>query len=143
MSDAYRVITRSVDGGPTAVGSHGSFTVVIDRPVAIGGRGLGMNGGHLLYLSVAACISNDLYRDAQNAGITLTRVVVTVDGDFEGRASVSTPIEVDVELEGDATETELNALLDEVDRVAEIPNSLRRGTDVRIRSRAIRASPDN
>jgi uncharacterized OsmC-like protein len=137
MSDAYRVITRSVDGGPTAVGSAGPFTVVIDRPVAIGGRGLGMNGGHLLYLSVAACISNDLYRDAQTAGITLTRVVVTVDGDFEGRASVSTRIEVDVELEGDATDAELNALLDEVDRVAEIPNSLRRGTDVRIRNRLI------
>jgi uncharacterized OsmC-like protein len=137
MSDAYRVITRTVDGGPTAVGSHGSFTVVIDRPVAIGGRGLGMNGGHLLYLSVAACISNDLYRDAQTAGIALTRVVVTVDGDFEGRASVSTPIDVDVELEGDATEAELNALLDEVDRVAEIPNSLRRSTDVRIRNRTI------
>lgn len=137
MSDAYRVITRTVDGGPTAVGSHGAFTVVIDRPVAIGGRGLGMNGGHLLYLSVAACISNDLYREAAAAGITLRRVVVTVDGDFEGRASVSTPIEVDVELDGDASAEQLNALLDEVDRVAEIPNSLRRGTEVRLRERRI------
>ena len=140
MSDAYRVITRTVDGGrrpsaPTAPSPSSST-----GPVAIGGRGLGMNGGHLLYLSVAACISNDLYRDAQTAGITLTRVVVIVDGDFEGRASVSTPIDVDVELEGDATEAELNALLDEVDRVAEIPNSLRRGTDVRIRTRTIAGS---
>ena len=138
MSDAYRVITRSVDGGPTAVGSHGAFTVVIDRPVAAGGRGLGMNGGHLLYLSVAACISNDLYRDAAARGIVLTRVVVTVDGDFDGgRGSVSTPIDVDVELEGEATEAELNALLDEVDAIAEIPNSLRNATAVRLRERRI------
>jgi uncharacterized OsmC-like protein len=138
VSDAYRVITRSVDGGPTAVGSHGAFTVVIDRPVGAGGRGLGMNGGHLHYLSVAACISNDLYRDAATRGIALTRVVVTADGDFEGgRGSVSSTIEVDVELEGDATEAELAALLDEVDAIAEIPNSLRRGTEVRIRERRI------
>ena len=137
MSDAYRVETRTVDGGPTAVGSHGHFTVVIDRPTAIGGRGLGMNGGHLLYLSVAACISNDLYREAATAGITLRRVAVTVDGDFAGRASVSTPIDVDVEIDGDATPEQLAALLDEVDRVAEIPNSLRRGTEVRLRERRI------
>lgn len=137
MSDAYRVQTRSVDGGPTAVGSHGAFTVVIDRQLAQGGRGLGMNGGHLLYLSIAACISNDLYRDAAARGITLRRVAVTVDGDFEGRASVSTPIEVDVELEGDASEDELAALLDEVDAIAEISNSIRRGTDVRLRERRI------
>ncbi len=137
MSDAYRVQTRPVDGGPTAVGSPGPFTVVIDRQVAQGGRGLGMNGGHFFYLAVAACISNDLYRDAAARGITLTRVAVTVDGDFEGRASVSSPIDVDVELEGDATEEELSALLDEVDQVAEIPNSIRRGTDVRLRDRRI------
>lgn len=42
-----------------------------------------------------------------------------------------------MELEGDASEERLRALLDEVDRVAEIPNSLRRGTEVRLRERRI------
>jgi uncharacterized OsmC-like protein len=133
MSDAYRVETRSVDGGPTALGSAGSFTLVVDRPIQGGGRGLGFNGGQLLYLAIAGCISNDLYREAAAQGIGLRRVVVTVDGDFPARGEPSTPIDYDVELEGDATREQLEALLAEVDRIAEIPNSLRQGTPVRLR----------
>src|SRR5688572_3461935 len=102
MSDAYRVVLRTVDGGPTAVGSGGPFTVMIDRPSGAGGGGLGFNGGQLLYLSIAGCISNDLYREAATRGITLRRVAITVDGDFPGRGAVSTPISVEVEVLGDA-----------------------------------------
>jgi putative redox protein len=137
MSDAYRVVTRSVDGGPTALGSGGSFSVVIDRPPQGGGRGLGFNGGQLLYLAIAGCISNDLYREAATRGITLHRVVVTVDGDFRARGEPSTDIEYDVELEGDASPEDLEALLAEVDAIAEIPNSIRQGTQVRLRGRQI------
>jgi hypothetical protein len=70
----------------------------------------------------------------------LTRVAVTVDGDFPGRGAASTPIEVDVELEGDARQAELEALLAEVDEIAEIPRSLRGTTPVRIRQRTITGS---
>ena len=135
MSDAYRVELRTVDGGPTAVGSGGPFTVVIDRPSGAGGGGLGFNGGQLLYLSIAGCISNDLYREAAVRGISLRRVAITVDGDFPGRGAVSTPIEVDVEVSGDAPAAELEALLEEVDRIAEIPNSIRHGTEITVRGR--------
>src|SRR5689334_10387869 len=58
MSDAYRAQTVTVDGGPTALGSAGAFTLVIDRPTGAGGSGLGFNGGQLLYLAIAGCISN-------------------------------------------------------------------------------------
>ena len=137
MSDAYRVQLRTVDGGPTAVGSGGPFTVVVDRPTASGGHGLGFNGGQLLYLSIAACISNDLYREAASEGIELTRVAVTVDGDFPGRGAVSSAVSVDVEISGRAPSDRLEALLDEVDRIAEIPSSLRQGTPVEIRRRTV------
>ena len=140
MSDAFRIELRSVDGGPTAVGSTatGSFTLIADRPVAAGGGGLGFNGGQLLYLAIAGCISNDLYREAATRGITLHRVRVTVDGDFPARGAPSTPIDVDVELEGDAAEADLASLLEEVDAIAEIPNSLRNATAVRLRERVLR-----
>ncbi|HEY6058735.1 MAG TPA: OsmC family protein [Candidatus Limnocylindrales bacterium] len=137
MSDAYRVELRTVDGGPMAVGWGGPFTLTVDRPASGGGRGLGFNGGQLLYLAIAGCISNDLYREAASRGIALERVAVTVDGDFPGRGSVSTPIAVDVELEGAASSADLGALLDEVDEIAEIPNSLRRATEVALRRREI------
>jgi organic hydroperoxide reductase OsmC/OhrA len=142
MSDAYRVTTRTVDGGPTAVGSGGPFTVVIDRPTSAGGRGLGFNGGQLLYLAIAACVSNDLYREAATRGIGLRRVVVTVDGDFPAPGAPSGPIDIDVEVEGDAAAEALDALLRDVDALAEIPASIRRGTEVRLRTRKIAGGPE-
>jgi putative redox protein len=113
--------------------SSGPYSVLADRPVAGGGRGLGFNGGQLLYASVAACVSNDLYREAATLGIRLTRVAISVDGDFPARGTPSTPITVDVELDGDASEDRLTELLAVVDRVAEIPNSIRPTTPIEIR----------
>jgi organic hydroperoxide reductase OsmC/OhrA len=129
---AIEVQTRSLQGQPTAVGSADSFTLVVDRPADAGGGGLGFNGGQLLYLAVAGCISNDLFREAQAAGINVHRVQVTVRGDFAGDPAVSTDVSYDVYVEGDAPVQRLRALVDHVDAIAEIPNSLRRGTAVRL-----------
>ena len=139
MTDAYRVELRSVDGGPTAVISAGPFTVIADRPSSGGGGGLGFSGGQLLYAAIAACVSNDLYREAASLGINLTRVALSVDGDFPARGQGSTPVTVEVDLEGDATEERLRALLAIVDDVAEIPNSIRGTTAVAIRARSVRS----
>ena len=126
------VETQNVNGQVTALGSAGPFTLVVDRPVEGGGGGLGFNGGQLLYLAVAGCISNDLFRDARAAGIKLSRVRVKVDGDFVGEPAVSDEIRYEVEIAGDAPENQLRALVDQVDEIAEIPNSLRQGTRVRL-----------
>lgn len=140
MSDAYRVELRTLDGGPTAVMSAGPFTVLVDRPLAGGGRGLGFNGGQLMYASIAACVSNDLYREAATLGITLRRVALTVDGDFPARGRGSTPVTVDVDLEGDAPVERLRELIALVDEIAEIPNSMRGTTPVEIRARNVVAT---
>lgn len=97
-----------------------------------GGGGHGFNGGELLHLAVAGCISNDLFREASARGIELTRVAVTVDGGFDGEPAVSTGITYDVEVEGRSSDADLHALIAHVDAIAEIPNSLRRGTAVRL-----------
>jgi organic hydroperoxide reductase OsmC/OhrA len=60
----YEVQTISIDGRTTALGSAGQFTLVVDRPLQGGGGGQGFNGGQLLNLAVAGCISNDLFREA-------------------------------------------------------------------------------
>jgi uncharacterized OsmC-like protein len=133
MSEAYRVSMATVGDGPTALGTAGPFTLIADRPVAAGGRGLGFNGGQLLYLSIAACVSNDLYREATTQGIGLRRVAVEVDGDFPARGAPSTPIVVTVSIESEADEAAIEALVAEVDRVAEIPNSMRGTTPIVIR----------
>jgi len=123
-----------VAGRPAAVGSAGPFTLVVDRPADGGGDGIGFNGGQLLYLAIAGCVSNDLYREAAGFGITLERARVTVRGDFGGDPAVSGPVEYEVELAGDAPEERLRELVEHVDRIAEIPNSLRGGTTVSLGS---------
>jgi putative redox protein len=126
------VSTRNVDGQVTSLGSAGPFSLVVDRPTEGGGGGLGFNGGQLLYLAVAGCISNDLFRDARAAGIELSSVRVRVSGDFVGEPAVSDEIRYEVEVAGNVPEDQLRALVDQVDEVAEIPNSLRQGTNVRL-----------
>ena len=128
----FDVEIRNVSGEPAAIGNAGPYTVVMDRPVDGGGRGVGFNGGQLLYLAIAGCISNDLFREARAAGIRLEDVRVVVRGDFSGEPAVSTPIEYDVKLSGDASAQQLRELAARVDEIAEIPNSLRRGTAVRL-----------
>ena len=127
----FEVETQSLPNVPTALGSAQGFTLVVDRPADAGGGGLGFNGGQLLYLAIAGCVSNDLFREARSEGIELTSVRVRVRGSFSGEPPVSEPIEYEVELEGEAPRERLDELVERVDRIAEIPNSLRDGTAVR------------
>ena len=127
---SFEVEVRNVDGAVTALGAAGPFTLVVDSPAASGGGGRGFNGGQLLHLAVAGCLSNDLFREAAKRGITLTRVVVTADGDYGGQPATSTGISYSVEVAGQAAEADLLALVNHVDVIAEIPNSLRQGTPV-------------
>ena len=133
------VEVRNVAGEPAAIGNAGPYTVVVDRPAGGGGRGVGFNGGELLYLAVAGCLSNDLFREAAADGIDLRRVRVVVRGDFGGEPAVSAPIEYDLELGGGAPAEVLRELAERVDAIAEIPNSLRGGT--RVPLGAVRAAP--
>ena len=133
----FEVTLRNVDGSTTAVGTAGPYAVVVDRPVEAGGGGHGFNGGELLHLAVAGCVSNDLFREAGKRGISLTRVVVKVDGDYGGDPAVSTGVAYSVEVSGAATNDELRELVDYVDAIAEIPNSLRGGTSVALGSAVV------
>ncbi len=137
MSDAYRVRLRTVGDGPTALGQGGPFTLVVDRPAAGGGGGLGFNGGQLLYLSIAACWSNDLYREAATMGIELDGVEITVDGDFPSRGSGSSPITVDLVVRSSAPEDRVRELVAEVERVAEIPRAIREGPSIAVQARVV------
>jgi organic hydroperoxide reductase OsmC/OhrA len=137
MSDAYRVRLRTVGDGPTALGVGGPFTLVTDRPAAAGGGGLGFNGGQLLYLAIAACWSNDLYREATTMGVELDGVEITVDGDFPARGSGSTPIMVDVVVRSSAPLERVKELIAVVEGVAEIPRAIRDATPIEVRAEVV------
>jgi uncharacterized OsmC-like protein len=131
---------RTVGDGPTALGQSGPFTLTVDRPTAAGGGGLGFSGGQLLYMAIAACWSNDLDREAATMGIELDGVELTVDGDFPARGAGSTPITVDVVVRSSAPEAKVCELIAEVERVAEIPRSIRDGAPIEVRAEVIARS---
>ena len=93
---------------------------------------MGFNGGQLLYLAGAGGISNHLFPEARAAGIELSSVRGKGSGDFVGGPAGSDEIRDAVQVARNATEDRLRALVDQVDEIAEIPNSLRQGTQVRL-----------
>ena len=136
----FEVRTESLAGTATALGWARGHTVVIDRPADGGGQDLGFNGGELLHLAVAGCVSNDLFREARVLELRLTRVVITARGEFTGSPQVSGGVGYSVEVWGEAPAAALRELVARVDAIAEIPNSLRRGTAVRLSEARVHGS---
>jgi putative redox protein len=125
------VHSKTVHDAPVAVGWAGERTLTIDRPKEGGGMGLGFNGGQLLFLAIAACYSNDIWREAAKMGIEVKSVDVDVEGEF-GESGRAQNVTFSVRVEADASEDEIRKLVEHTDRVAEIHNSLRMGTEVRL-----------
>ena len=88
-------------------------------------------GAHLLHMAVAACVLNDLYREAANLRVQLTGVRVDAEGSFDTESWRSTGItyRVRVDEQGGSVGA-LAALINAVDEVAEIPRALRTGLEV-------------
>ena len=89
-----------------------------------------MNGAHVLHLSVAMCVLNDTYREAERLGVKLEGVAVEADGSFDAQWR-STGIEYCVTLDSNAPAEALDPLRTSVDEVAEIPRAIRAGVPVR------------
>ena len=92
--------------------------------------GSSVTGGELLFLALATCFCNDIYREGAKRGITVHNVEVEVDGDFEAERQPASNIVYRVKINADASEKELQELILYVDSIAEIQNTLRVGTPV-------------
>ncbi len=87
-------------------------------------------GAHLLHVSIAACVLNDLYREADKLGIAAHGVRVRAVGGFTDDWA-STGVEYRVEVDSPAGPDAVEQLITLVDAVAEIPRALRAGAPVR------------
>ncbi len=128
------VEVRNVSGRPAAIGRAGAHTLVVESTTEARGDRLGFNGGELLLLAIAGCVSNDLFREAAAAGITLRGVRVRASADFAGDPAICGPVAYEVELDADGEPDRLRELVALVDRIAEIPNSVRHGAEVRLKA---------
>ena len=94
------------------------------------GLGSRANGGELLFLALATCYCNDIYREAEERGIKVAAVEVTVEGDFGGQGEPATNVSYNAKVTAHAAEDDIRDLMKHTDTVAEIQNTLRSGTAV-------------
>ena len=123
---------RNVAGTEAAMGWAGSHTVIIDRAEGkAGGMGLGFNGAQMLALSLGGCFCNDLRYVAQEMGVSICKLAVSVTIVLEGDPLLTTSATLSVAC-GLAGGSDPRTLIDKARESCMVSNSLRRGFPVAI-----------
>ena len=99
-------------------------------PAKPDGPGSDVNGGELLFLALATCYCNDLFREATKQGINIDRVEVTVEGEFCGAGEPAKSIRYRAHAESRTHPDRVRDLLFHTDTVTEIQKTLRSGCPI-------------
>jgi uncharacterized OsmC-like protein len=97
----------------------------IPIPPKPSGFGSSVNGGELLFLALATCCCNDIYREGAKRGIAVERVEVEVTGDFGVEGAPATNVTYRARATARTGEKAIRELMIHTDQVAEIHNTLR------------------
>jgi organic hydroperoxide reductase OsmC/OhrA len=111
------------------VTTHGQAQALHIPPKA-SGFGSAVNGGELLFLALATCYCNDLYREAARQGIEVVSVEVEVDGEFSGAGEAARNVTYRARVTAHGSQEAIQALMQHTDQVTEIQNTLRAGVPV-------------
>src|SRR5688500_7708384 len=88
------------------------------------GYGSSANGGELLFLALATCYCNDIYREAAKRNVKVEHVEVEVDGDFGVEGELAKNVTYRAKVLAQGSEDEIRELMEFTDTVAEIQNIL-------------------
>lgn len=99
-------------------------------PTKANGCGSSVNGGELLFLALATCYCNDIYREAGKRGIEITCVEVKVTGEFGNEGEAAREVRYSASVDAKAPREAILDLMLHTDSVAEIHNTLRRPSTV-------------
>jgi uncharacterized OsmC-like protein len=94
------------------------------------GLGSSANGGELLFLALATCYCNDIYREARKRGIEVEHVQVEVTGEFGAEGEGAREIRYRASVDAKAPREGILELMRHTDSVAEIHNTVRRSAPV-------------
>ncbi|MFC2250285.1 OsmC family protein [Labrys portucalensis] len=123
---------RNVDETQAAMGWAGGHTIVVDRPEGkAGGMGLGFNGAQLLALSLGGCFCNDLRYAAEEMGVTVDTIAISVALELEGKPLLATVARLEVRcrmLDG----SDPQPVIERAKTICMVANSLRSGVPVGI-----------
>src|SRR5215216_3128868 len=88
------------------------------------------NRGELLFLALASCYCNDIYREAVKRNIKVERVEVEVNCDFGGECEPAKNVTYHAKVHAEARAEEILELMKYTDTVVEVQNTLRIETPV-------------
>lgn len=94
------------------------------------GPGSAANGGELLMAALATCYCNDLYREAARLGIPISGCEVVASAQFNGVGLGAESVVYSARVDSSAPREQVDLLLVETDRRAEVHNTLRAGCAV-------------
>jgi organic hydroperoxide reductase OsmC/OhrA len=94
------------------------------------GFGSSANGGELLFLALATCYCNDIFREAAKLGLKVEQVEVEVRGEFGAEGEPARNVSYRARVTAQASEAQIRELMSRTDLVAEIQNTLRQGIPV-------------
>jgi uncharacterized OsmC-like protein len=80
-----------------------------------------------LFLALATCYCNDVYREAAKRGLKVEQVEVEVTGEFGADGDPARNISYRARVTAQGSEAEIRELMVQTDQVAEIQNTLRLG----------------
>src|SRR5437588_3765041 len=99
-------VTLSTDGN--------AHSIVI--PPKATGFGSSANGGELLFLALATCYCNDVYREAAKGGVRVEDVEVEVTGDFGSPGEPAKNVTYRARVTADGSESPIRELMVHTDR---------------------------
>ncbi len=127
---------RNVEGTEAAMGWAGGHTIVVDRPEGkAGGLGLGFNGAQLLAMAIGGCFCNDLRYVADEMGVGLGNIAVSVTVELEGDPLITTAATMEVSCETlDGSDPQ--RIIEKAKTTCMVSNSLRQGIPVTVQTAA-------
>jgi uncharacterized OsmC-like protein len=128
MKISARVINNKETHKVSVATNHKEQSINI--PPKANGYGSSLNGGELLFLALATCYCNDIYREAGKRGISVNKIEVEVEGEFGGEGEPAKNIIYNTKITSDSGNETIINLLKYVDAIAEIHNTLRTHTPV-------------
>ena len=122
-------VENSKDNHQVTLQTNDNVHSIIIPPKSTG-YGSSANGGELLFLALATCYCNDIYREAAKRNINVERVEVHVEGDFGAEGEPAKNVTYQAKVFAHASEDKVREIMKFTDTVAEIQNTLRTGTPV-------------
>ena len=129
---AVTVELRTIEDTHATLGWAGAHTVVVDRPEGrSGGLGLGFNGAQLLALAIGGCFCNDLHYVADEMGVRIDRISVSVTVEMEGDPLIATRATLQVSCKAiDGSDSQ--AVVEKAKSSSMVGNSISRGIPVSV-----------